>query len=406
MKKKYLYLTLAAASLLLTLLAAWFFTHYKRVAFEQNLPPRGEARFNPLYALKLTLRARGVEASSRRDLDFAALKLKPGDLLLLDTDVRSLSEAQATQLLDWVEGGGQLLLRLPEDEEGRPGELLWRLGVAVHEHPSCQDWSEDLAEAGDAKDKKTPRDFSEMMREMRDLLSGNFGNDTKGKGRFCTRMRFTTSDEYESDFAWLWGNPADGFIFGRHPWGEGAVLISADFDMLHNAYLESPGHSALAWQLLGPALAGEGRAFLIYAAEVPPLWVLLLREGWPALLPLLLALLGWLWARSQRLGPLLPLAPPHQRALQDHLKAAGEFVFGRGRAAALHAAVLRAFQQRLRRRDPVTAALSGEALVQALSEQYHIAAQRIRQALNPQELARPEQFYAAIRTLMQLRANP
>ncbi|MBL8301033.1 MAG: hypothetical protein JNN30_22040 [Rhodanobacteraceae bacterium] len=381
--------------LLLGLLAAAFLLLFERVEREVDLPPRGEARYNPLLGLKKTLQARGIETTARADLNLPAMALKPQDLLLLDVDVRNLGAAQVSEILEWVEAGGHLALRLPQGDEGRPGELLDALSLSVRSEFGCLSWSER------SKPRETPADAAAAAKAAAEQGSGDTADASAGM--FCSQYRFATDSDYESDFDWLWGNSEQGFLLGRHPWGEGDVLIAAEFDFLHNAALHQPSNAALTWQLLGSVL-GKGRAFLVYATETPPWHVLLVQQGWYVLLPLVLALLAWLWALAQRFGPTLPLAPRHQRALLAHVQAAGEFAFARHRGAALHAAVLRAFRLRLRRRDPATAALALESLVQALSERHQIPAPRVLQALQPQELARPEQFLAAIRTLMQLRA--
>lgn len=392
--RRYRLLALGVAVLLLGLLAFWFFSTFQRVEREVTLPPRGEARYNPLFGLKRTLEARKIETVSRADFNFTALAPESGDLLLLDIDLRSLSDEQTEELLQWAEDGGHLAIRLPEGDEGRPGPLLERLGLTVAHEFSCLRWSEKLASGN-----------PDTSKQLVHVLDGDDSAAAlSADGYFCSAYRFKTAAEYESDFDWLWGNAEKGFMFGRHPWGDGDVLIAADFDFLHNTNLNQGGNAALTWQLFGPML-DEGRALLVYATNTPPWYVLLVRHGWYVLLPVLIALLAWLAAQSQRFGPLLPLAPRHQRAVLAHVQAAGEFAFARGRGAALHAAVLRAFRQRLRRRDPVAAALALEPLVQTLAERLPIPAARIRQALQPQELARPEQFLAAIRTLMQLRAQ-
>lgn len=361
-------------------IATWWFYTFKRVQTEIDLPMRGEARYNPLFALKRSLQAQGfkVAAGSNAAIDVDALK--PGEVLVLYSDVRTLREDTSKALLDWIERGGHLVFGLPAADEGRHGPLLDALGLYVHEHFRCLKWTVPVA----AKDGKAADD-----------------DDAK----HCFRYRF---DSYEDDltesFEWLWGNVDDGYLFGRQRRGEGSIFIAGELDFLDNRELDKPGHAALAWQLLGPVL-GKGRVHLIYAADVPPMYVLIVRYGWPILLPVLIALLAWLWTRSQRFGPLLPLAAAHRRALLDHVQAAGEFIFHRGRGLALYAAVRRLFVARLRRRDPALAALEGEALVQALSSRLQFAAEPIRQALNPVDLARPDQFVAIIKTLMQLRAK-
>jgi hypothetical protein len=76
-----LFIALAAAALIAV--ATWAFPKlFKPVTEQVPLPPTGEAAYNPLYALKLALRAQG-------------------------------REAQAQRILDWVRGGGHLVMPGP-----------------------------------------------------------------------------------------------------------------------------------------------------------------------------------------------------------------------------------------------------------------------------------------------------
>jgi len=88
-----------------------------------------------------------------------------------------------------------------------------------------------------------------------------------------------------------------------------------------------------------------------------------------------------------------------------HVHAAGEFNWGRQRASALHAAVLRLFHRRLQRRAPELDALDGEAQVLALAEVTATPAARVRQALRPQALQHPANFTQSIATLLQMRSR-
>src|SRR5262249_29720889 len=157
-------------------------------------------------------------------------------------------------------------------------------------------------------------------------------------------------------------------------------------DFLRTDELKRPGYAAFAWQVLAPALQQGGTVHLVYSTDVPPLHVLLVRYGWPALLPALAALLAWLWLRSQRFGPLLPVASAHRRALREHIYAAGEFTFRRGRGLALYAPLKRAFDERLRRDDPALAALDGEALAAELAKRNGLSTAAVQLALLPQGL--------------------
>jgi hypothetical protein len=361
----------------LAALAAWWFDTFERVAEDVATPLHGEARYNPLYGLKKVLQSRGIEVASRANLNLQAMALAPGDTLVLDADVRSLNHDQVSDLLDWVGDGGHLIFSLPQGSEGRGGDLLDALGLSVVSHSACLKWP--VGGSADA-------------------------------ARYCSRFAFKFKPDKAGSakterFQLLVGDGKKGYVMGRRAREDGSWLVGANLNFLRTRELNEPGNAALAWQTLAPML-DKGKVHLVYAADVPPWYVLIVQRGWPALLPVLLALLAWLWMRSQRFGPLLPLAPAHRRALREHIQAAGEFTFRRGRAVALYAPVRRAFNEHLRRDDPALAALDGDPLVGALAARSGRPLAEVQQALNPVDLGRPEQFFATIATLTELRTRP
>jgi hypothetical protein len=361
----------------LAALAAWWFDTFERIEKDVAAPLHGEAHYNPLYALKATLQARGVTVESRANLNLQAMALGSDDTLVLAADVRTLSDDQVDELLDWVEDGGHLIFSLPQGKEGRGGKLLDALGLSVVSRSSCWHWPVD----GDAE--KASRCFGFAFKLNMDKVKGD---QTK-------------------QFALLVGDAEKGYVLGRRTREDGTWFVASNLNFLYTGELNEPGNAELTWQVLGP-LADKGKVHLVYAANVPPWYVLLIYRGWPALLPVLLALLAWLWTRSQRFGPLLPLAAAHRRALREHVQAAGEFTFRRGRGAALYAPMRRAFDEWLRRDDPALAALDGDALVTALAERSGKPPAVVRIALSPFNLAEPEQFYTTIKVLTELRTRP
>jgi hypothetical protein len=148
---------------------------------------------------------------------------------------------------------------------------------------------------------------------------------------------------------------------------------------------------------------GQGTVHLVYAAQMPSLLRTVLTQGWPVWAPLLLALFAWLWLRMQRFGPLRPSPPAERRSLLEHVRASGEHLFRYNKRALLYAAVRNAFLSRLRRRDPMAAALSGEAQIEAIAERLNISADKIRTALQPPSSHDKPAFRDRISTLIQLR---
>jgi hypothetical protein len=356
---------------LFALVVAWWMYTFEYAEEDRPTPLRGEARYNPFYGLKKVLQQRGIEVEARANLNLRAMHLGENDTLVLGADVRTLTHADAEELLDWADDGGHLVFALPQGSEGRAGELLDDLKISVVSHMNCVSWP----------------------------------GGEKITAEHCFAYAFKPKKETDS-FDLLLGDEEHGYYIGRGARGDGDVTLVGDLQFLHTEPLKRAGFATFAWQVLAPVLHDGSKVHLVYAADVPPLHVLLVRYGWPALLPALLALLAWLWARAQRFGPLLPLAAGNRRALREHIEAAGEFTFRRGRGAALYAPLRRAFDERLRRDDPALAALEGDTLIEALAARSGHSPAVVRLALQPFNLAQPETFFTTIKTLTELRARP
>ena len=368
---------LTVVGVLLGALAVWWFLeNHVRVKEEIDLPARGEAAYNPLYALKLSLRDAGQRVVSRQRLRLGEHPLKPADTVLMVGDLRALPQADADTLLDWVSRGGHLVVTTPSpgvaiDDADVP--VLTDLGIAPYDdEPECM---------GLQVDKLAPHD------------------------EFCSGRRFYFYDEdAEVRAAWTEEN-ADGLDYGfaRVGWGKGTVDVLAELDFLGNDKLEDVQHQALTRQLLQPNWNARGTFHLIYSADMPPLWKLLLDHGWRALLPLFLALLVWLWMRAERLGPLLPSPPMDRRSLLEHVQASGEHLYRYGRRATLYAAVHDAFMRRLRQRDPYAAALDGPAQVDAIAKRAGLSKDEVDAALRYPRSGDRKDFVQRIARLLQLR---
>jgi len=371
---------------LLSALAAWFLHNYVRVEKQIALPPRGEAGYNPLYALKRTLQADGITVDSRQRLELSAQRLGTRDTLLMLNDPRTLTPDQSRRLLQWVHGGGHLLLRTPPpqtQDQDVEVPILQTLGVLLGEDPpQCQSLQ------------------------------------VEGEGshvEFCRGRRFFFND-VQPELAW--GDRRSAYVYARLAHGEGNVDVLADFDFLGNggdpgnALLPMPAspdgglrdgpHRALARQVLAPNY-GRGTMHLVYAAQMPSLLRSVLTYGWPVWAPLLMALLAWLWLRMQRFGPLRPAPAAERRSLLEHVRASGDHLFRYNKRVLLYAAVRQSFLARLRRRDPMAAALTGEPQAAAIAEHLQVSIEAVRTALQAPASNDKTAFRDRISTLIQLR---
>lgn len=370
-------------------------THH-RVTETEQLPPQGEARYNPLYVLGQALRADGIEVHSHPRVDLTTLSLKPHDTLVLLQDTTTLPPPTARALLTWVAQGGHLIVRTPPstpaDIDGN-GPLLDALGVDAIDYGSgCQPFHV---------------------------------RDDEHHVEFCHGRRFGVTPPAGMRLERGWGeddadSDAYGWVFARLRHGQGSVDVLADLDFMKGmgrpAMLDKPdakqgeyvdglhdkAHRDLTRYLLAPRY-GEGRVWLVYGARPPSLWNRLFYQGWPVWVPLLLALLGWLWQRAQRMGSLLPSPAIERRSLLEHVRASGEHLLRYGKAPLLYDAVRRSFLARLRRRAPTAAALNGEAQVHAIATLLHWPHARVQTALNAPASQDLPGLRERIRLLIQMR---
>jgi len=348
----------------------WRHTH-ERIERRVPEPPQGEAAWNPLYLLRQALLAEGISARSRRRLQLDAYPPGARDTILIYSDPRLLAALEVESLLAWVARGGHLIVSSmkmePRTAWRTRGELLAELDLWPHPYPppACDEWQE-------------PEDVYRV---------------------FCAQERFVTGDGLPQI---AWGDAGGGFAYARLAWGEGVVDVMSSLEFLHNRRLPRPPHAALAWQMLAPN-AGRGTVHLIYAAQMPPLWQLLLERAPMAWWPLLLAIAAWLWMRTQRFGPLRPAPLPARRALLEHVAASGEYLYRRREWRALHAAMRDAFFARLERRDPPLAALRDEAQHAAIAARSGFTQGEVASALSAVPPMNARELLARIARLQQMR---
>ncbi|HZH43182.1 MAG TPA: DUF4350 domain-containing protein [Lysobacter sp.] len=365
-------LKLVLAGLVLAALAgavAWWLHHYELVEETIEVPRSGEARRNPLFALQLALRGDGVAVQSRRRLELDRHRLGARDTVLLYGDPRALGPRDTARLLEWVARGGHLIVRTsaPDVFGGGDPHLLWtRLRLQPRADARCVGW--------------------QVAREQHHV-------------EFCGGRRFTL-DGVNPRLSW--GDFRDGFVFARLAHGRGSVDVLADLDFLTTDKLSETPHVVLARQVLAPNYRA-GTVHLVFDAAVESFWHALLRRHWPVWLPLLLALLAWLWMRAERFGPLLPSPFAERRSLLEHIAASGALVYRYGYGGRLYEAVRDAFFERLRRRDPETAALVGKPQLNRLSERLGVPRETLREALSMPAPDDDTGFRTRIATLVRLR---
>lgn len=345
-----------AGALVVAALVAWWFHGMHRVTEWVDLPARGEATWNRLYPLQKALQASGRSAQSRRRLQMELTPLGERDTVVMLQDTLGLQADETYDLLDWVEDGGHLVVALPQGDadlnrDGSEPTLTEILGVQRRKRG-------DDDPVGDC---------------LRFTVSGA----TKAEKMFCYDQRFDLSQG-----APVFGlrDPAGGWVMARIAHGKGSVDVLSSMQPIQRNAVESPVSAWLTAQLLAPN-DGHGTFHLIYEPGLPSMWLVIGRKGWMAWAPALLALLAWLWWRTQRVGPLLPGHVRQRRSLIEHVTASGELLWRFRRGDLLYQAVRTRFIAKLRRRDPVAAAQPDALQAEMIAATTGVPAATIQRAL-------------------------
>ncbi len=345
---------IVAGALLVAALVAWWFHGMHRVTEWVDLPVRGEATWNRLYPLQKALRASGRSAQSRRRLQLELTPLGERDTVVMLQDTLGLQADETYDLLDWVEGGGHLVVALPQgdadlDRDGGEPTLTEILGVQRRKR-------------GD---------------DGNDCLRFSAPGVAKSEELFCYDPRFDLSQG-----APVFGlrDPAGGWVMARVAHGKGSVDVLSSMQLVQRNAVESPVRAWLIAQLLAPN-DGHGAFHLVYEPGLPSLWMVLLRKGWMAWAPALLGLIAWLWLRAQRVGPLLPGHVRQRRSLIEHVTASGELLWRFRRGDLLYQAVRARFIAKLRRRDPIAATQPDALQAEMIAAATGVSAGAIQRAL-------------------------
>jgi hypothetical protein len=368
------------AAVLAGLVWTWFVTSFDWVTRDYPQRPRGEAARNPMFVLGQGLRNAGRTVQMRPDLAWARTRPGPRDTLLIAANVDQLPMADRQRLLAWVEAGGHLVMQAPDT-----GAFGWEgAGGGPPDGPFTSALGLTLTRRAPCARVQVPGD--EVHEE------------------FCFSVRVASA---RTPFLAAWRDPGrqDSHPYVRIAHGRGTVDVLGDFDMFDNESAADPTHAVFARNVFAPGWRPGTTVHLVHDAKSEPtsFFAAAWRVAWLALVPLLVMLALWLWMRTERIGPRLPAPVDARRSLLEHLQASGNHLLRHRRHGALYAAVLDAFERRLRRRDPYAAALDGAARVQAIAARTGWPEADVAEALATPRPRDVRDFVLRIARLLQLR---
>ena len=384
----------AGVALLGGLLAIWMFSSMERVQERIWIGYRGEARDNPWLAAERLLQRMGRPSARARSVP--QLKALPPDgMLVLPRRLASIDRAEQLRLLEWVEGGGHLVMEA--------------------EAPSQPDPILEAAEVGRRAVTSAPRRTSPKSPppppQAKEAESGGGGGGgaqaparpKRPEGTVTATLPGAKAPLVVQASLWRTLEPKAAVFTlaeGEVTWlahlqrGAGRITVMNELGFANNSQIGLHDHAEFLWQLasLSP---GRGAVTFFHSPAKLSLVDWLLQHAPEAIGAAATLLLLWLWRVVPRFGPIAPDPEPARKRLLDHLRASGRFQWAAGGAPALAEAAREAALRALQRAQPDFAALNADEREARLAAQFGLAPQASRMLLQPVRAATPSELVAA-----------
>jgi hypothetical protein len=358
----------------LLLLGWWFLENFKMEQAEIPLPPKGEAKYNNLFAAERYLQTLRIPTDSTT-LPKLLRSMPPTSAVILIDSNRFSNEINATHsLIDWVRAGGHLILRpgyrpTTDADNALKDELLDSLNISVKEiHEPLSD----------------------------QLLELNLDTGNNLQKLFIESYSYThLTGQLESD---LIAKDANGIHLIQRKLDQGMVTVLTDLQFLGNHQIGTEHHALALWYLVNQHQK-SAKVWLIYSEKAEALASIL----WDRFNPLIIisSILGvlWLFGSSQRFGPMIKPTETATRSILEHIDANGMHYWRNGEATKLLARRRSSFNSKMNRYHPAWTSLPQQQKILHLVKMTQWSEIEIHRILNGQHVKKREEFTHLIRQI-------
>lgn len=390
MKQSWIIFGVALAIIGLALLL-WF-SLFERVEVDKNTGFSEEARSKPFLAAERMLNKLNIPTIVYNSLS-SNYELPPEDGALLITSSRkTMSDARANELLDWVDNGGSLYLIAHNIGSPVPDPLLDDFGIYAY-LPEM--------EPEDEEEQQTPEEEPEEAageETQEDVEPFHSKIDLDGK-------------TYKVDLGYKmlgWSLEPGGFNSAynsaavdmlSYPSGEGRIVVFTTADFMTNWNIRELDHASFIFNLFQMNDRVPSEIRIIYGESYPTIWEYLYEKAWAIMPGLALFLIVLIWALAPRHGPMEPDLPEARRRLMEHVEASGKFLWRLEKGKSLLDASRNAFRDRLRKCRPIWTRLSHEDLCHQLSDLCGLEPAPINEALVSTTPTNEAHFHQLIKSL-------
>lgn len=181
--------------------------------------------------------------------------------------------------------------------------------------------------------------------------------------------------------------------------GAGGITITSDNTIWSNRRIDCHDHAYALWSLANH----NGRVWFLINQDAPSLTAIIWRNAPYGVLAALLSLLLWLWAKSQRFGPVFASETLARRSLAEHIFASSMLLWRNQQHPQLLALLRQHIFTRLLQQHPHLLHASQQERSVFLQELTGIELAAIQRALYAEDVHQPQDFANAIAHLQTIR---
>ncbi|OZG75196.1 hypothetical protein BTA51_02080 [Hahella sp. CCB-MM4] len=397
-------------SLLVVALLALGYLVYRQIEwvdYEKDLGPTQEARRDPYFGAKLYLDKLNISHESKlhfRDFDdptWADSKPLEDTVVLVDA-YGSLSEARAKVLLDWVSRGGHVIAAASnpflDDPSGVDDPLFEYFGVEVERNDDSELDSDVWDAIGDLGHLSgwSDKDVCEFLPAQTSFYFEDYDD-------YDVKAHFLTADILQADpddaYSMIGSDYYDGSLMVQFEHGDGLVTFMVSFSMWQNWAIGCLDHAYIFWQLV----PGAGEVTFYRNQDFPGLGSVIWKYFHLSLVIALLLLVGWLWMRGSRFGPVREYHPSLPRQLLEHIDASARFLWRMDKGQTLLKNGRDMVLSVLRYRYPEFLQMETEERLRHLAKVLHMTPEEIDLALWRDIQGNTPDFVHAVRLLQMIK---
>jgi hypothetical protein len=343
----------------LVLLIAWIASNTYWADTKMPMPPKGEARTNPFYAVQRFAETLGAGTTWDR-----ALVIPPTDsVIVLSAWHWNLVDSRREALEEWVQSGGRLVV--DQTLVGGEDEFERWSGI-VREY-------REVDEAMEFEEKEPP----EPCRRFREDHGGRESGSDANTYWMCDFDSFSfLRSNANAEWSLRDGSEIQAM---RVPVGRGTVTVINASPFRHRSLFD--GDHGWLFVAATQMQRGDDIHFLS-EDDHPSLLALMWRHGAPAVTLTLVLVALVLWRGGIRFGPLVAAPDRARRSLAEQIRGTAWVALRYGRGESLYTATVRALDEAARRRLANYAQLTADGRAAAVARSAGVDADALEAALD------------------------